>query len=331
LPIEAAGARQFERALYLKKLPLFGSLPSSQLLVLAEYARPRAFGRGRHLLREGEPIGAIYFVTEGKVHLRRQGRELGHALPGSAVGGLGLFARDETGIEARAEAETRTLELDAETLREVFEDHFAILRHVLRESCRQLIDLMIETQSSMPPVMAPRHARLPRSELDLVERIFFMRQAPAFAGSSIDALAELSRGTTEVRLAPGSVLWREGEPSDHVLLLMSGEVECKVERHGFSYRSGPGTPLGSLDALAERPRWYTAAAAGEVVALRGEIGGLIDVFEDHFEMAVDFLAAISQLTLRILERRPSLLSLQEFYGCDEGPAAVAADSSERDR
>ena len=61
------------------------------------------------------------------------------------------------------------------------------------------------------------------------------------------------------------------------------------------------------------------------MALHGNIDGLIDVFEDHFDMAVDFLAAISQLTVRILERRPSQASLQEFYGCDEG--SLAADAA----
>ena len=49
------------------------------------------------------------------------------------------------------------------------------------------------------------------------------------------------------------------------------------------------------------PRWYEAVAETPVVALQGHMGVLVDVFEDNFAMAMDYLAVIAQSTLRILD------------------------------
>jgi hypothetical protein len=48
------------------------------------------------------------------------------------------------------------------------------------------------------------------------------------------------------------------------------------------------------------PRFYEAVTETPVVALR-HMGVLVDVFEDNFDMAMDYLAVIAQSTLRILD------------------------------
>jgi len=48
---------------------------------------------------------------------------------------------------------------------------------------------------------------------------------------------------------------------------------------------------------------------------------LIDVFEDNFEMAMDYLAVIARWQIRVLEMRVAAggRDLERFYGCDEAP------------
>jgi hypothetical protein len=82
-------------------------------------------------------------------------------------------------------------------------------------------------------------------------------------------------------------------------LILSGQVSAVSETHGLRFRPGPGYPLGSLESLSELPRWYSAVTETKVVALQGNSEALVDVFEDNFEMAMDYLAIVARGVLRI--------------------------------
>jgi CRP-like cAMP-binding protein len=180
----------------------------------------------------------------------------------------------------------------------------------------------------VPP--SPRLPKAPATrELDLVERIFFLRQAAPFVHSSIDALAELSRGLVEVRYDPGTSLWQRGDPAQSIQMIVSGKVACTPADARSRFVLGAGAPLGGIESIAELPRWYDALTETRVVALSGDVEGLIDVFEDHFGMAMDYLAVVSQWLLRALEARVAEpQGLQEFYGCDEETLAASGAGAE---
>jgi CRP-like cAMP-binding protein len=290
-----------ERILNLKKLPALASLPPQDLATMAEHARERVVGRGSLLLREGQPLGAMYFVMEGRLRLSRKGRELGTLGPGAAIGLVGLLARDQAGFGAVAEADTIVLEIEADAAMDLLEDHFSMLRQVMREISKQIIEAWSRLPSDL---LAGEVLRLPVSapsrELDLVERILFLRHG-AFAKSSINALAELSRGLSELQFEEGMVVWEEGEAAQNVLLLATGQVRCS-SKSGLEFLAGPGIPLGAFETLAGWPRWHRAVAETRLVGLSGDIDQLLDVFEDNFEMALDYLASICRYRMRLMDR-----------------------------
>lgn len=303
-----------------KRNATLSRLPAPQIAVLAEHARDRLVPRGTVLLREGEPIETVYFIVEGRAHLTLRGRDLGDAGPGTALGGPSFFARDPDGLGAVAETDVLVLELDADTLLEIFEDHFPILLHILREMCRELVEVGQRVPAELAARLPPASPGGPTTELDLVERIFVLRRAAPFTRTSISALAELARGMAEIHFQPGVELWREGEPAAGLLLLVSGSVVCTS--HGVSFEVGAGSPLGALETLAERPRLYHAVTQAPVVALQGNVENLIDTFEDNFEMAMDYLAVMARWLLELLERFASG-DLERLYGIEEIPTVMA--------
>ena len=322
---EARAGGQVERILHLKQLPVIGTLPSADLALVADRMRERFFKKGEQLLREGEPARAFYAVLEGNLHVSRGGTTIGHTRAGGVVGGFAILGRDPRGLSVRAEADTLTLEVEGEAVFDILEDNFGIMHHVLREVARQLIDLIARQPNPwahIPIVPDPGMAR--PQELDLVERIFYMRTSSPFRQASINALAELSRGMTEVRAEPGTTLWTAGDPAGWVSLLVSGEVTCTTPG-GEPQQLGPGTPLGSQEASAERPRWYTAVARTQVTALNGPISGLIDVFEDNFGMAMDYTALMARWLMGTFESLAyGDVALARLYGCEAdevGPRA----------
>jgi CRP-like cAMP-binding protein len=306
-----------ERVLLLKRLPMVSTLTGPQLALVAEQIGERFFPKGSVLLREGEAAGALYFPVEGRIHLTSRGRVIGHAGPGLAVGPFHVLARDERGLGAVAETDTVALELSSDTLFEIFDEHFPILQHVLREVSRQIVEHVVKFPESVfllsPTTEGPP---TPPRELDLVERIFLLRKSPVFARAGISALGQLARGLTEVRMPPGTTLWHEGEATGWGSMIVSGSIRCTSSR-GHNFVGGPGIILGSLDAVAEVPRWFDAVTETHVVALQTNLQYLIDVFEDNFSMALDYLAVQARWLLEILDR--SLVSrdrLTRVYGCE---------------
>jgi CRP-like cAMP-binding protein len=302
---------------------MLAGLSPEDLAAVADFGQERSFSRGSALLREGEPIPALYALLDGRVHLARRGRTLGHVTAGGFVGGAAMFARDPEGLGAVAETDTLAIELQADAALEIFEDHFPILRHVLREVCGWLIDLVGELPSDryrdlFPAALAPP---TPAAELDIVERILFLQRVPIFSGTGIDSLAELSRGMAEVVFPPGTRLWDEGDPSGPALLVVSGTVACTARGGDASFVVGAGASMGTIESMAERPRWHDAVTQTSVTALQGHVDELIDVFEDNFDMAMDYLAFIARAQVRILEMRVAGggKAMERLYGCEDAP------------
>ena len=290
-----------ERMLHLKRVPMLSGLPGADIAVVADAATERFFPQGAVVFREGEPVGSVHFIVQGSLATFRRGVRVGRVGPGAGVGGLAVFARDPLGSEVVADEDTLTLELDADAVSDVLDDHFPILHHILREMSRRSIDLL--TRFRLDPSAGTPECPLDgpgTGEIDLVDRIFFLRGMAVFQRASITALAEMAREMAQVRFEPGTVLWREGEAAPSIFLLRSGWLRARGS-NGVSFRPGPGFPLGALEALGEVPRWYEAVAETPVVALQGHMGVLVDVFEDNFGMAMDYLAVIAQSSLRILD------------------------------
>ena len=311
-------AGSLSRILQLTRFPsMVGGLPPSELAFLAEVLQERVFPKGTYLLRPGEPVRSIYLLLAGKVHVRRRGRDLGHVVKWGGIGGFNMFARDEEGLEVVAEKEVTALELQANALFELLEDRYAILRHVIRELCRTFIQLM--SQHAVPASLVGRvMTGLPERDLDLVDRIVFLRQSLTFSHSSIDALSHVARWITEQHFEPEVTLWSDGDPATQAHLIVGGSVHCRSRDGRLDFRLGPGSPLGAVESMAEVPRWYTAVTETSVVALSGDVEGLLDVFEDNYAVALDYVGALAREILGLLERMADAGKgpMQELYGCE---------------
>lgn len=290
-----------ERLLHLKRIPLLAGLPASEVAVLADATVERLFAKGAVVFREGDPASGMHFVASGALGNYRRGVRAGVVGPGGGIGGLSVLARGAMSSRVVAEEETLTLEIDADTVEELLEDRFPVLLYLLREVNRQALALLRRHRLDPSAFFEPPPEGLDaESGFDLVDRLLLLRRVPVFERSSVTTLAELARTMANVSFEPGTVLWHEGEPSQGVLMLSSGRVEASASG-GPSFHAGPGFPLGSLEAMAQVPRWYEARAATRVSALQVQVDVLVDLFEDSFEMAMDFLAAVAGATLRILE------------------------------
>lgn len=293
-----------ERVLYLKAIPAFRGMNNDALAALAESARERFHPRGSLIYDEATPVASIHHILDGRVRVTRGDALVMIAGPGTPMGALAVLAGVPMALRGTAEIDTISLEIDSEALMEVCEDHFSVVHALLKYVARWIVDIeRREGPQGAPPPKGGARRRLVDGELDLVERIFYLRRFPVFSGASINALAELSRGLTEVRFGPGVPLWSAGDAGPYALLVVEGSVDCVIPGMGVRFRAEAGWGLGTMEAIAELPRWHDATTAGPVIALHGAMEGLIDVFEDNIEMAMSFLALLSRGLISYIERR----------------------------
>ncbi len=98
----------------------------------------------------------------------------------------------------------------------------------------------------------------------------FLRNVPLFAGLPTADLARLRSVAQEVRLAPGAVLFQEGDAGDRAFVIASGEVEIVKASEGrevlLAVRT-PGEVIGEMALLEETPRTATVRARSDAVLL----------------------------------------------------------------
>lgn len=112
----------------------------------------------------------------------------------------------------------------------------------------------------------------------------------------IDALATHLEG---VRLPPGKILFRQGDPGDSIYLLLSGQMLIKLDAPTQDERTlatlGPGAILGEMGPLVNSPRSATAIASTESHLWRISKETFHDALQRGNSWATSFLLATAQM------------------------------------
>lgn len=107
--------------------------------------------------------------------------------------------------------------------------------------------------------------------MEFTESVAALRRVPMFSALGQTTLKRLAFSASYVTLHPGELLFREGDPSDSVYVVDSGELEVIGNAAGRPVviaRLGQYQLVGEMGVLRNRPRSATMRAASEVKLLR---------------------------------------------------------------
>lgn len=145
-----------------------------------------------------------------------------------------------------------------------------------------------------------------------------LRTIPLFQDITDEHLAELLAVLERVELKEGEELFRAGEKSTHLVLLISGEVALK-EGNDIRFRLRPIAPIGELGALTGLKRHTTAVATMSSEILRIGNAELMQFFESHGDVAFPFYHNLTRVvadkirrdTRRMDEMRANIIRTQK--------------------
>jgi CRP-like cAMP-binding protein len=307
-----------ERMLRLRAVPTLRTLSAPELAQLAGALRAVVFRRDEVLLSEDEPPRSFFLITSGTVAMRRRDKLIGRVRGPGAVGFVAFLARNAGGTAAVAESFVEALEVQADAMEEIFEDHFPVLLGTMRFVAERVL---AENRAADPaPYVAPvtaYDAMIGERPLDIVERIFLLRRMRVFAEANVNSLAGIARAMTEERHGAGERLWKAGDRADHTYFVVKGMLRLTWNDGRSVQKVGPGYVLGGMESLVEAPRWNDLVTDEPAVVLRGKRASLIDLFEDDYELALRFLAMVAGLLVAAWDRK-----------ADGGVASVGSPESD---
>ena len=307
-----------ERILRLRGVPTLRTLAANELAQLAASMRTVTFKKGETLLREAEPPRSFFLLMPGTVTLRRPDKRIGTVRGPGGVGFLSFLARHAGGTSAIAETFVEALEVQADAMDEIFEDHFPVLLGTVRFVVERLI---AENKVTPPPAYVPPvvsfDAMIGEKQLGIVERIFLLRRMRAFTEANVNSIATLARKMVELRPPAGEVLWNENDLAEHSYFFVKGMGSLRWGDGKFVQRIGPGYVVGGAESLVGLPRWNQLVVEEPAIVLRGTREGLIDLFEDDHDLAVRFLSMLATMLVTMWDRK-----------AEEGIASVGGTTSE---
>ena len=154
-------------------------------------------------------------------------------------------------------------------------------------------------------------------EIQLLSRAVFGQLGGALPSQ---ALAQFASAARRIYFREGTVIYRQGEPTEHIYFLIEGRVSLDSE--GLkSWVLGDGSAFGILDATIERPHDRTAVALQDTTALAVAVDDWLDMVEDNLELTQ---GTIVRNASRLWEDALQLSPTGGFPKPDEAPSLATA-------
>ncbi|MFK7897715.1 MAG: hypothetical protein AB8G23_17905 [Myxococcota bacterium] len=286
-----------DRALFLKAQPYLDGVSSSVLAALASFTEERLYSAGESIREPGASIDRVIFLGQGEIEVLAPSTPEKPNRIVEAPGGVGLahhFARAPKPPGARAHTEALSLEIDIADFRQIMEDYFSLTLRMARSSVDQIHRELAHLGPTRPAESGFAEGLLDETpaQLNLVERLARVRQAPFFRNSNLGVIAELVREDRIRHYAPGEAAWQAGGKADQMAIVLDGTFHSAGEFGEFAV--GPGAQMGAWDVLGEGrfTEGWIATRPARVLSIPRNL--LIDVLEDHFDFAETYLQNASR-------------------------------------
>ncbi|WP_375744993.1 cyclic nucleotide-binding domain-containing protein [Corallococcus interemptor] len=263
----------------LPSIPLFSDLPRDAFIQLFERCPLRRFGPGERILAQGTHGDAFYVICEGSVRVFREenGRrqDLATLEVGAFFGEMALLsgAPRAASVESVSD-DTQVLEISAAVLATLSRSHPPVAR-ALKKFCRERLLANVMNSSALFRPFNRKDRR------NLVER---------FRARDVER---------------GDVIIREGDATDGLYVVLSGEVEVHKSGQRLTLLK-EGDLFGEISLLQKTPATATVEATRHTTLLRLPREDFDSLISSHPQV----LMLVSDLSDERLRRTEHVLGTQ---------------------
>ena len=130
--------------------------------------------------------------------------------------------------------------------------------------------------------------------LATIEKVIFLKSVDIFSHATVEELGRVAALTEEVHFEPGETIFRQGEPTDAIYLILAGRVT--IESNGRIVREiTDRQAFGTVAALDRNPAVHTVKAIDPVHALKLNAQDFDDILSLDFELVRAVLHALCRL------------------------------------
>lgn len=126
---------------HLASIPLFSALSRKDLQRVAKASDEVTVKEGHELIRQGDVGREMFVVVDGSATVRRNGRKIGTAGPGSAIGEMSLLDKGPRTATITADTETRLLVLGAREFAAVLDEVPGLAHKIMAALATRIRDL----------------------------------------------------------------------------------------------------------------------------------------------------------------------------------------------
>lgn len=130
--------------------------------------------------------------------------------------------------------------------------------------------------------------------LATIEKVIFLRSVDIFSHATVEELGRVAALTAEVHFEPGETIFRQGEPTDAIYLILAGRVT--IESNGRIVREiTDRQAFGTVAALDRNPAVHTLKAVDAVHALKLSAQDFDDILSVDFGCVRSVIHALCRL------------------------------------
>ena len=137
--------------------------------------------------------------------------------------------------------------------------------------------------------------------LTTIEKVLLLQGVDILVDTETENLAKIAAIAREVRFEEGATIFKEGEPSDALYIVVEGTVSVRKGSQEIGLVKDKET-VGSTNLFEQTPRTLTLVALTGTTTLKIEREDLFDLLADHFDIVRGILKRLSRIISQLLDR-----------------------------
>lgn len=256
----------------IKQCGVFSTLPESKIIELLPDLKKIKLEKGQILFNQGDDSNLVYVVISGKlsaffVSSTGTFKTIGIIEPPEPIGEFGALSGESRSLTIRADIDTELVAMSSEHFKKLCQEYPTILLDTVKpiitrslKTIRLFEEPVLDTEAET----LAQVNKLSDADRNLLEAI---KRAKVFISVEATRIIQLLPHFKQVKLSAGKILFRQGEDSDYIYIVVKGKLSAVLTTARGEYRTlgviGPGETVGELGVLSGFARSLTIGVLEE--------------------------------------------------------------------